>query len=75
MKIVLYEFTLGSTLDDNLYAAWKQWEKHTSNVKNWTGFVRSLPGVADATYYENYETTEVIFKSEEELSMFLLRWS
>lgn len=75
MKIVLYEFTLGSQLDDNLYATWKQWEQHTSNVKNWTGFMRSLPGVADATYYENYETTEVIFNSEEELSMFLLRWS
>jgi len=71
----IYEFDIGSKIDDNLVASWKRWERYKSHVDNWAKFIRNLPDVEYATYSENDETTIVTFTSESALTMFLLRWA
>jgi hypothetical protein len=67
--MVGYTFDYGSKIDTNLTTDWEQ----KSPEYTWQNYLKNHHNAIDSL--ENRRGTEIFFRTEEELTFFILRWS
>jgi hypothetical protein len=71
--MVKFTFDYGSKIDTNLTADWTQKSPDDHTVYAWQNYLKTHHNAIDSL--ENPRGTEIFFRTEEELTFFILRWS